>query len=433
MMKWSRGIAIAALCFLLVGSWSMIAQPSDAASGSITIDPGQTKYISFGTVNSGDVLLWDLVIFDWDSSLTYWLQNPSGSNLTIDSLYNGMVVDLAGEWKIGFSVDPSSWWDVTVYYSIYAFTPTLTIDYPQHQEFINDASITVSGTVDDFVNKVAVSIDQVYYGTAYPSMGFWSKYIWLENDGVHTISAMAELKWGDFVLRYGDSVTITLDTTRPTLRIVTPADNSYVAGSVYLSWECYDRWGIASREVLIDWLDWTTVEGNEYRCWLTDGSHTLVVLVTDLAGNLASVSITVISDMEEPSVTITSPTNYATIRKDAVTLIWTGSDALSGIDHYEIRISGGNWINVGLSTLYDFKGLEDGRYDVTVRAIDRSGNLAESSVSFEVCTNIWSMNGPYGGIPLFILIAAVLGAVVISVLLYRHMRAPKQNPPQGPN
>jgi len=433
MMKWSRGIAIAALCFLLVGSWSMIAQPSDAASGSITIDPGQTKYISFGTVNSGDVLLWDLTINTWSTVFTYWLEKPSGVHLTINSLYSGMVVDLAGEWKIGFSIDPSGYWSATVYYEIYAFRPTLVIVYPQEMEFINDASIIVSGTVDRFANNVSVSLDNVHYDAADLYMGSWNKNILLGDDGAYTIYAMAELRWGDFKLMYSDSVTIMLDTTPPELGVITPANNSYVAGSADLSWQCSDEWGIASREVKVDLLNWITVEGDEYRCSLSDGYHTLRVRVTDLAGNSAIASIIITSDTTRPSVAITSPIYNATIREDAVKVTWTGSDALSGIDHYEIRITGGNWINVGLNTSYIFTGLIDGGYYVIVKAIDRSGNSAESGLRFEVCTNIWSTNGPYGGIPLFILIATVLGAAVISVLLYRRKRAHRQNPPQGPN
>jgi hypothetical protein len=64
-------------------------------------------------------------------------------------------------------------------------------------------------------------------------------------------------------------------------------------------------------------------------------------------------------------------------------------------------------------------------HSVTVKALDRTGNYATSTVSFGVYTSVWSTNGPYQGIPLFGVIAAIfIGAVVIVLLVRKRKGGP---------
>ncbi|MEM3594289.1 MAG: Ig-like domain-containing protein, partial [Candidatus Jordarchaeaceae archaeon] len=84
-----------------------------------------------------------------------------------------------------------------------------------------------------------------------------------------------------------------------------------------------------------------------------------------------------------PTVNINSPAEGAVLPTSSVEVTWAGSDNL-GIDHYEVRIDGGSWINVGVSTSYVFSGLSNGSHTVEVRALDLAGNDATDSVSFIV-------------------------------------------------
>jgi hypothetical protein len=503
-----RGLVYSMLCVLLLSAFLGVSQPADAASGSITIAPGETKYLSFGMCAVGDALLWDLEISTLSTIFEYWLQAPSGAHTSLYSLTWGKIADAPGEWKLGFSIDSSGWWSATVYYTIYRTTPHVEITSPLDSSYVNQASITVSGTVDTFASEVEVSLDHVHYEDADLYLGNWNWPVTLPGDGEYTIYAEGTIIWGGvFSVKYYDEVLVTLDTVLPEVGITAPADDSYIAGTLDLAWQCSDESGIALTEVKIDLLDWNTVTGSEYRCDVSDGTHTVKVRVTDLAGNTAVVNVSVISDTVIPQVAITSPVNNSylageleltwqcsdecgitlrevkldqldwttvdgsdyycelsdgshtfTVRvtdlagnsavasttilsdtvdpqvtvnapsadskidRDAILVTWIGSDALSGIDHYEVRISGGDWIDVGTDTTYTFMGLEDKWYSVTVRAVDKSGNSEESSVSFGIYTSIWSTNGPYDGIPLFALIAAVIIATVLSVLLLRRKR-----------
>jgi hypothetical protein len=91
-------------------------------------------------------------------------------------------------------------------------------------------------------------------------------------------------------------------------------------------------------------------------------------------------------DTTPPSISITSPSDGATVSSSDVTVTWSGSDAGSGIDYYEIRLNGGSWINKGTSTSHTFTGLADATHSVDVRAWDVAGNDATDSVSFTVDT-----------------------------------------------
>jgi hypothetical protein len=76
----------------------------------------------------------------------------------------------------------------------------------------------------------------------------------------------------------------------------------------------------------------------------------------------------------------------AQIRDAEFTISWIGSDDLSGIDHYEIRLDGGEWINVGVSTTYTFKDLASRMHMVYIKAVDIAGNVNTTHMQLTVST-----------------------------------------------
>jgi len=89
-----------------------------------------------------------------------------------------------------------------------------------------------------------------------------------------------------------------------------------------------------------------------------------------------------VSDEILPSLVINSPTNDGFIFTNKVTVTWAGFDAGSDIDHYEVRLDDGLWINVGTNTSYTFDKLNDGDHIVYIRAVDKAGNSREEHVAF---------------------------------------------------
>ena len=97
-------------------------------------------------------------------------------------------------------------------------------------------------------------------------------------------------------------------------------------------------------------------------------------------------SVYAIGGVPVPEVRVLSPAEGETFVSNEpmnVTVTWSGNDELA-IDHYEIRLDGGEWINVGLSTEYTFEELSVGEYIVYVKAINIAGRESTAEVSFKI-------------------------------------------------
>ena len=107
-----------------------------------------------------------------------------------------------------------------------------------------------------------------------------------------------------------------------------------------------------------------------------------------------------------------------------MTLSWTGTDAGSGIDHYEVRVDGGTFESVGSKTSASLQ-LADGSHTIVIRAIDRAGNEVSMAFIVRVDTNPLSTSGPYGAAPLYAIVLAVIAVAVVSgfVVMRRRRRA----------
>ena len=119
-----------------------------------------------------------------------------------------------------------------------------------------------------------------------------------------------------------------------------------------------------------------------------DGYYELYTIAVDNATNreappaVSDASTTV--DTTPPTISIISPTDNAWMRASAVNVTWQGSDALSGMDRYEVRLDGGPLAPVGLATSREFTGLADGPHAIDVIAFDRAGNSRAANVSVRV-------------------------------------------------
>ena len=96
---------------------------------------------------------------------------------------------------------------------------------------------------------------------------------------------------------------------------------------------------VLSYEIKFDDGSWTTPDNsNSHSDSFSDDSHTVSVRVTDLAGNQYETSLSFITDLTNPSVTITSPDEGFIVSSTTLQVSWSGSDDTSGIDYYSITI-----------------------------------------------------------------------------------------------
>src|SRR5205823_6008911 len=176
--------------------------------------------------------------------------------------------------------------------------------------------------------------------------------------------------------------------------------------------------GVASIAYRIDGGAWHAYAG---LVPIGDGSHSIQYYATDSAGVAESVRVIQVRiDTTPPVVAAQSPSLPVTTSE--VTISWTGTDAGSGIDHYEVRVDGGTYESVGGGNSVLLR-LADGSHAIEIRAVDLAGNEASTAITVTVDTSPAHTSGPYGATPLFAIVPAVIAiAFAVAVVVSRRRR-----------
>lgn len=107
-------------------------------------------------------------------------------------------------------------------------------------------------------------------------------------------------------------------------------------------------------------------------------------------------SVYALAGVSTPALMITSPEDgdeFYTDTTENVTVTWEAEDKL-GIDHYEIKLNDGPWVNVGTRTSYTFRELTEGKYTAYIKAVNIKGAESIESVTFYVTTSSsWNKPG----------------------------------------
>lgn len=223
----------------------------------------------------------------------------------------------------------------------------------------------------------------------------------------------------------GPDANITVDTTPPTLVVNAPAPGALLnSSSVTVSWQAMDALsGIAEYSASVDGGPFspTAGGGSADLTGLSEGVHRVTVRATDAAGNVAEENATFTVDTMAPVLTITNPTSGTYLHAAGFAFQWAAFDNTTGIDHYVVRLDDGAAYTT-TESLITIPSLLDGGHTFQVQAVDRAGNVATASASFIVDRNPFSLTGPYGGLPLFLLIGLILAFLLFLLFLWRRRK-----------
>jgi len=119
-----------------------------------------------------------------------------------------------------------------------------------------------------------------------------------------------------------------------------------------------------------------TTSGNEAACGLGAKSQTTGTDINvfynckDSSGNATG------GILATYGVDFTAPTGSisASVSENNATATYSGSDAHSGLQKYEIGLDGGSYTDKGTATTHSFSGLGNGDHNFTVRITDNAGN-----------------------------------------------------------
>lgn len=174
------------------------------------------------------------------------------------------------------------------------------------------------------------------------------------------------------------------DDIPPTGQIITPSTGDHLRATVTVSITGYDTY-FDKAELQVDdtpiktWTESSIQTHPLNTTELTDGTHTIKLIIHDQAGNTAEENITITVDNTTPSVSITSP-EEATQLTGNVTITFTASDdnlnkALLYIDNAEFDVTGQT------SHEWDSTTVGDGSHTIRIVSTDKAGNSQETQIS----------------------------------------------------
>lgn len=186
-----------------------------------------------------------------------------------------------------------------------------------------------------------------------------------------------------------DTITVTyaVDNTDPTVAITSPSEGFATnAVSVTVNWQGNDNVGVVGYQYRLDAGAWSAMGGATSHTFsgLSQGGHTVDVKAYDARDNNATATVHFTVDLTSPTLSIASPAEGAMVSSTSIG--WSGSDALSGIDHYQVRVDGGSWSAPLQTTSYAFTNLADGPHQAQIRAFDQAGNYVDRFVNFTLDT-----------------------------------------------
>ena len=185
------------------------------------------------------------------------------------------------------------------------------------------------------------------------------------------------------------------DRIPPTVSITSPANGSFVKGSITVEINAHDENEVAGTALYLDGnlLSSDVINTTAY----PDGSHTLQAKATDGAGNVGTSSlINFTIDNQPPSLTITSPAANARIG-GTVTIQATATDN-TGVANVELYIDG-SLVNTFTSPPYQYSWNTtwiSGSHTIEMIASDQAGNTAtqtETVTMDHIVRNLTSNNG----------------------------------------
>jgi len=215
---------------------------------------------------------------------------------------------------------------------------------------------------------------------------------------------------------------IIFDTTQPIGSITINGGASYTyTNTVTLALSATDTTsGIAEVRFSNDNTTWTPWEAyTDSKAWtltIGDGTKTVYYQVKDQACLVSAHLDWIVLDTSSPTILEISPSNGTEIKSSTITVTWIGEDETSDIDHYEIRLNNGSWINTGTDTTYTFTGTSDGSHFFDIRAIDKANNYKQVRIRFSANTSLIGGPGWIDDIAVFgILIFLIAGAVFLFI------------------
>lgn len=244
----------------------------------------------------------------------------------------------------------------------YSVPPTIAVSYPSNGFITNQASVTISGSVQDSTSAtLSVNGSPVTVG----GDGLFSQQVSLvEGTNVCSISAVDAA--GNTSAR---QITIIKDTTPPFVSLISPADSVVTNNpTISVSGTINDSTTVTIKVN----GDSAAVINSNFQASVTahEGLNVITIVATDAAGNSTTVVRRVILDTISPTLTITYPSDSLTTNQAQVQISGTVADSTK----LTLRINGSAVpiVNGAFNTSLT---LTEGMNVIAITATDAAGNV----------------------------------------------------------
>jgi N-acetylneuraminic acid mutarotase len=191
-------------------------------------------------------------------------------------------------------------------------------------------------------------------------------------DGQHNITIKAYDYAGNFAQ---GSVKIFIDRTPPESFCLTAIPSSCTNNTLQLLFSTIDDLsGLDHYDIWVDSIDCPSKTSPYTVPMLDNGIHIVRVLAYDRAGNVRESSLEVLIDRTSPQPVIITA-NRSGWTNQIPSLTFFSSDLESGIDHFDVSV--GDVLFTKQISPFVPPILKEGINPVTIRAVDRCGNVAE--------------------------------------------------------
>ncbi|MGA1821668.1 MAG: hypothetical protein ACMUIG_04000 [Thermoplasmatota archaeon] len=307
--------------------------------------------------------------FEYNLDGSIWIETMGSAGISLSSLSEGAhaievkAVDHAGNENedMGFFFV-----DVT--------EPDLDIKSPVGGEYLDSARVSISWTASDNGGIEGVYIEFSGRERIFEDSGSW------DTSGIvgsNYLTVTARDLAGNTVQK---NVTFFIDLAPPFIKwLSVPKDHSTLKPTP-LSWTCSDDVGISKISMEIDG-DVSDIETDVFSTFLdlSEGEHTVSIVVWDHAGRLASVKTSFILDTMIPVITL-----FERSRSDPRTISWTVHDNTSGVRNISIFIDD-ILVQVGDGNgSLEIDSIDPGLHTVTATAYDIAGNIASEEMTITI-------------------------------------------------
>jgi RHS repeat-associated protein len=262
--------------------------------------------------------------------------------------------------------------------------PVIDITDPTDNFLTSQATITVSGTVND--NTATVNVNGI--AATVNNNTLTAEGVTLA-EGANTLTATATDPAGN---QGTTSVSGTLDTTPPIVAITDPTDNFLTSQTPIMVTGTVDD---DTATVVVNGVAAAVAAGafTATGVTLNEGANTITATATDPAGNQGIASVSGTQDTQSPAINITSPADNSEIDTNTPLITIDYSDTGIGINTatFQASINGVDYtssfsIGVNQATYQTTEALPEGANTITASIEDLAVNSASAASNFTVDT-----------------------------------------------